>query len=385
VTYGSGLAKAASLSEQKEVGQWFVTNATAQEMKWIVRLVLKKLQIGCSDSTILKHFHPDADALHNSCMSIRRVAEELYDPALRLHVRAVNFGQAMKPMLADKVHLSTLQQDVRDKDIVIETKLDGERLLLHYEKKSSSLFLFSRQGTDYSDEYGKQLKRVVREQCDCSSCVLDGEVLAWNEADQVFEDFGSLKTVAAGDGQDRHLCFVAFDVLMLNGSVVTDQTLRQRRQLLEACVRPRENWFYCVAQLPCSSVDTVKEKLQEACERQEEGIVLKDLNSKYLPGERSSAWSKLKLDCLDNMSHDLDLIVIGASYSKSRGRRGALYVSQPLTNTPLISIDLILSTGTIFCSACASRVPVQLPTASPCPLCGWEAGSASRAETSRVS
>ncbi len=385
MTYGSGLAKAASLSEQKEVGQWFVTNATAQEMKWIVRLVLKKLQIGCSDSTILKHFHPDADALHNSCMSIRRVAEELYDPALRLHVRAVNFGQAMKPMLADKVHLSTLQQDVRDKDIVIETKLDGERLLLHYEKKSSSLFLFSRQGTDYSDEYGKQLKRVVREQCDCSSCVLDGEVLAWNEADQVFEDFGSLKTVAAGDGQDRHLCFVAFDVLMLNGSVVTDQTLRQRRQLLEACVRPRENWFYCVAQLPCSSVDTVKEKLQEACERQEEGIVLKDLNSKYLPGERSSAWSKLKLDCLDNMSHDLDLIVIGASYSKSRGRRGALYVSQPLTNTPLISIDLILSTGTIFCSACASRVPVQLPTASPCPLCGWEAGSASRAETSRVS
>jgi DNA ligase-4 len=367
------------------VGQWFVTNATAQEMKWIVRLVLKKLQIGCSDSTILKHFHPDADALHNSCMSIRRVAEELYDPALRLHVRAVNFGQAMKPMLADKVHLSTLQQDVRDKDIVIETKLDGERLLLHYEKKSSSLFLFSRQGTDYSDEYGKQLKRVVREQCDCSSCVLDGEVLAWNEADQVFEDFGSLKTVAAGDGQDRHLCFVAFDVLMLNGSVVTDQTLRQRRQLLEACVRPRENWFYCVAQLPCSSVDTVKEKLQEACERQEEGIVLKDLNSKYLPGERSSAWSKLKLDCLDNMSHDLDLIVIGASYSKSRGRRGALYVSQPLTNTPLISTDWILSTGTIFCSACASRVPVQLPTASPCPLCGWEAGSASRAETSRVS
>jgi len=325
VTHAAGLAQASSQKEQKEVAQWFVSNATAQEIKWIVRLVLKTLQIGCSDSTILKHFHCDADALHNSCMSIRRVAEELWDPKVRLHVRAVNFGQPMKPMLADKVHLSTLQQAVRDSDIVIETKLDGERLLLHYEKKSSKVFLFSRQGTNYSEEYGRQLKPVVMQQLLCSSCVLDGEVLAWNEGEQLFEDFGTLKTVAAGDGKDRHLCFVAFDVLMLNGDVVTDQTLRQRRQLLEACVQPRENWFYCVAQLPCNSVDTVKEKLQEACERQEEGIVLKDLNSKYLTGERSSAWAKLKLDCLDGMSHDLDLVVIGASYSKSRGRRGALY------------------------------------------------------------
>ena len=307
------------------MAQWFVSNATAQEIKWIVRLILKKLQIGCSDSTILKHFHVDADALHNSCMSIRRVADELWDPKVRLHVRAVNFGQPMKPMLADKVQLSTLQHSIREKQIIIENKLDGERLLLHYDHKAASLFLFSRQGTDYSDAYGKQLKPILKQHCRCSSCVLDGEIMAWNEADQVFEDFGTLKTVAAGDGKDRHLCFVAFDVLMLNGTVVTDQTLRQRRQLLESCVHPRDNWFYCVAQHSCDSVETVREKLQEACERQEEGIVLKDLDSKYLPGERSSAWSKLKLDCLDNMSHDLDLIVIGASYSKSRGRRGALY------------------------------------------------------------
>ncbi len=46
------------------MAQWFVTNCTAQEIKWIVRLVLKKLQIGCSDSTILKHFHVDAEALY---------------------------------------------------------------------------------------------------------------------------------------------------------------------------------------------------------------------------------------------------------------------------------------------------------------------------------
>jgi DNA ligase-4 len=321
----AGLAKASSSKEQKDVAQWIVSNATAQEIKWIVRLVLKKLQIGCSDSTILKHFHADADALHNSCMSLRRVADELWDPTVRLHVRVVNFGQPMKPMLADKVHLSTLQQSVREKELVIETKLDGERLLLHYDKPSSSLFLFSRQGTDYSEEYGRQLRPILSEHCGCSSCVLDGEILAWNEVDQVFEDFGTLKTVAAGEGKDRHVCFVAFDVLMVNGVVVTDQTLRQRRQLLESCVRPLENWFFCVAQHACDCVDAVREKLQEACERQEEGIVLKDLNSKYLPGERSSAWAKLKLDCLDNMTHDLDLVVIGASYSKSRGRRGALY------------------------------------------------------------
>jgi DNA ligase-4 len=49
----------------------------------------------------------------------------------------------------------------------------------------------------------------------------------------------------------------------------------------------------------------VEDQLWRRIERQEEGLVLKDLDSRWTPGERDKAWVKLKPDYLP--TEDIDV------------------------------------------------------------------------------
>ena len=54
-----------------------------------------------------------------------------------------------------------------------------------------------------------------------------------------------------------------------------------------------------------------------ALERREEGIIIKDLESKYLPADRSTHhWIKLKTDYIDKLGDTLDLLILGGYYGK---------------------------------------------------------------------
>ena len=53
----------------------------------------------------------------------------------------------------------------------------------------------------------------------------------------------------------------------------------------------------------------VEDALWARIERQEEGLVLKDLESRWVPGERDKKWVKLKPDYLP--TEDLDVVVVG--------------------------------------------------------------------------
>ena len=42
-----------------------------------------------------------------------------------------------------------------------------------------------------------------------------------------------------------------------------------------------------------------------------EGVIIKNLESKYILGERLCHWIKLKPDHVDGMMDDLDLVILG--------------------------------------------------------------------------
>jgi DNA ligase-4 len=54
--------------------------------------------------------------------------------------------------------------------------------------------------------------------------------------------------------------------------------------------------------------------------RQEEGIVVKDLSSRWLPNDRSTAWLKFKPEYVH--SHEIDALIIGGYYGT--GKRGGV-------------------------------------------------------------
>ena len=75
---------------------------TAEEQRWIVRIILKgerplslgpvnlaeqrsDLVISVKETTVFSVFHPDAHALFNTCSDLKKVVRELWDPKRRLN------------------------------------------------------------------------------------------------------------------------------------------------------------------------------------------------------------------------------------------------------------------------------------------------------------
>jgi len=59
-----------------------------------------------------------------------------------------------------------------------------------------------------------------------------------------------------------------------------------------------------------------------SCKKNEEGIIIKKLNSVYSPNDRGMDWVKLKSEYMEGMTDTLDLIVIGGYFGEGRVRIG---------------------------------------------------------------
>lgn len=129
---------------------------------------------------------------------------------------------------------------------------------------------------------------------------------------------------------------VAFDVLYVGDTSVIHQSLKERHELLRKVVKPLKGRLEILVPdhglnthvrpqgEPCWSlvahnVDEVEKFFKETIENRDEGIVLKDLGSKWEPSDRSGKWLKLKPEYIRPGS-DLDVLIIGGYYGS--GRRG---------------------------------------------------------------
>jgi DNA ligase-4 len=104
------------------------------------------LLISVKETTVFAVYHPDAQALFNTCSDLKRVAYELWDTKYTLEPdkRSVQLFHAFAPMLC-KRPLQNIELSVKKMnglEFVIEEKLDGERMQLH--KRGNEYFYCSR-------------------------------------------------------------------------------------------------------------------------------------------------------------------------------------------------------------------------------------------------
>jgi DNA ligase-4 len=131
---------------QAKVLQRVYNNCTANEQRWISRIILKDMIISVKETTIFSVFHPDAQDLYNTCSDLKKVAYELWDTSFRVRAedKGVQLFQAFAPMLC-KRPTRKIEETVREmggSDFIIEEKLDGERMQLH--KRGNEYFYCSR-------------------------------------------------------------------------------------------------------------------------------------------------------------------------------------------------------------------------------------------------
>ena len=155
--------------------------------------------------------------------------------------------------------------------------------------------------------------------------------------------------------KDLELVYVAFDVLYDEDRSVIDRPLRERHEILKSVFEPvnacddvvqddggvflganETTRGRIVLNVPAAAVGDppnpdcfvgatlrdVEDALWARVERREEGLVLKDLESRWVPGERDKKWVKLKPDYLP--TEDLDVVVMGGFKGAGAVRGGKI-------------------------------------------------------------
>ncbi|CAM0137506.1 unnamed protein product [Umbelopsis sp. WA50703] len=316
--------------KQSELFKFAVTHYTAEEHRWLIRMILKDLKIGMSESSVFDVYHPQAKELYSVTSDLKKVCEKLQDPFARIGKSTIQLFHPFKPQLGMKQVPKNVKTVAHQGRFYIEEKVDGERAQMHYEKHSGTFKWFSRKATDYTDLYGSstdsldKLSGQIASFLSADSFILDGELVAYDPQLDVFLPFGTLKSSAlhgAFDVEDIHPCFLVFDIVFCNGVSLIDHPMEQRIEVLQAVVNERRGCLNFISRREGTTFEHIVRALDEATTNRQEGIVVKNPGSVYEPGARNQSWVKVKPDYIDELRDNCDLLVVGADFGT--GKRGS--------------------------------------------------------------
>ncbi len=189
-----------------------------------------------------------------------------------------------------KAHIGD-KRDLDGKGMLYEPKLDGIRALCYVNK---GLHFYSRNSRDITSEYPEF---DFRESIDAKTAILDGEIVVLDKA---------LSPRFSLWQQGHAAVYVAFDILMLNGKLLIDLPLIERKKILESVVMNGPRIEKCVF------TTNGKALWQEILKRDMEGVMAKQADSLYYPGARSAVWLKVKA------YKTLEALIIGYTSGKRK-------------------------------------------------------------------
>jgi bifunctional non-homologous end joining protein LigD len=184
--------------------------------------------------------------------------------------------------------LATLT-DRRDfgRDWLLERKFDGERCIAR--KRDGDVQLESRTGKDLTATYPEVRAALIAQRP--REFLLDGEVVAF-EGEQT--SFSRLQQRLGTGAPSREqmaaypVVYCVFDILGMDGEVVTQLPLEERRARLTKAIRPS-----AALQLSTAWRDKAQRRFDDACRAGWEGLIAKRADAPYAAG-RSKDWLKLK-------------------------------------------------------------------------------------------
>ncbi|BGP12433.1 DNA ligase (ATP) [Rhodosporidiobolus nylandii] len=331
-----------------------IQKLTPQEMKWLIRIILRDLKIGMGEQTIFKQLHIDAVAVFNTCSDIKRVCWRLHNPLERI-VRedwTITPGSVFRPMLAWRAKLlddivramrksrqrhgpeyEFAMGEYKDDEFIMEEKLDGERIQMHKIGDSND--------KNYTHLYGSSpvvgsLTPFLKDAFlpEIEDLILDGEMLVWDPKLVKYMPFGSLKTFAKMRTENIHKgdprpCFKVFDILYVKGkngkpTPLLENALWDRKRLLAKILTPKKGVIEIADFTTGRNKDDIRDFLGRILEERR-GLVIKHPTSMYALGQRQQAWIKIKPDYMDSLGENIEAVVIGGYWGE--GRRGGILAS----------------------------------------------------------
>ncbi|KAF9005938.1 DNA ligase 4 [Cyathus striatus] len=295
---------------QSKILQRVYSHSTAEEQKWIARIILKDMIISVKETTVFTVFHPDAQDLYNTCSDLKQVVWKLWDPALRLNAeeKTVRLFHAFAPMLCKRPtrKIEETVKEMHGAEFFIEEKLDGERMQLH--KRGNE------KGKDYTYLYGSHvgtgsltphIDNAFDPQVD--NIILDGEMLVWDPVSERNLPFGTLKTAALDKSKKEHNPRPCCKLL----NIVLYKTFHSTFRRIEFVKEYRGR-----------TAKEIRSRMDDIVANRGEGLVIKHPNAKYILNGRNMDWVKVKPEYMDNMGETVDVLVVAGNYGTGKRAGG---------------------------------------------------------------
>lgn len=222
-----------------------------------------------------------------------------------------------KPMLAKQGDSEILDRKTLI-GYIFEPKLDGTRVIIYKDKEDVQVF--NRKNEDIIAKYPELLDLAAF--IKAKSCVLDGELVILNNLGmpdpkllQQREQLDASGKVFSKSKKQPATVFL-FDIIEKDGVSLTQEPLNRRKIILKGIVTEGPNLMLCPYTMHG------KDLWKQVTDQKMEGMMAKELNSRYLPGERNWAWLKIK-----NFS-TVDTAVIGVvENTRAKGKFESLLLA----------------------------------------------------------
>ena len=319
-----------------------LNDATPLESKYIIKFLLGNLRLGIAEYSIIdalaiaftgnKNNRKKIEEVYNIYNDLGTIAEILHKRDLDgLNDLQITPLKPIRPMLAERI-MDPKEGLKRGNGIIaIEYKLDGERLQIH--KNGTEVQLFSRSLENITNHYPDIVEATRK--FPIQNCILEAEIVPLDLVTKRIRPFQDLmhrkRKYNISDVILKYPIKVfLFDILYLEGNNLTQYQYRERREILQSVVKEnRNNTIESVKQNVSSKLNEIEIFFRKAKDEGCEGLMLKQLDSKYRAGAREFLWMKLKEEYGKILGDSFDLTVIGALLGKGKrtGYYGALLLA----------------------------------------------------------
>ena len=313
-----------------------LNDATPLESKYIIKFLLGTLRLGIAEYSIIdalaiaftgnKKNRKKIEETYNIYTDLGTIAEILFKRDLKgLNELQITPLKPIRPMLAERILDPTEGLKKANGKIALEYKLDGERVQIH--KDDSEVQLYSRSLEKITNHYPDIVDSIKK--FSIQNCILEAEIVPLDLETKRIQPFQELmhrkrKYNIHNIILKYPIKVFLFDILYLEGKDLTEYEYSKRRAILESTVKKnKNNSIEVVKQIVSSKLNEIEIFFRKAKDDGCEGLMLKQLNSKYRAGAREFLWMKLKKEYDNTLGDSFDLTVIGALLG--RGKRTGYY------------------------------------------------------------
>jgi DNA ligase-1 len=362
------IAAARGASAKTAIVREQLSRATPLEAKYIVKIMTGDLRIGLKESlveeAIAKAYGSTPAGVQRANMLLGDIGETVRLVSVgRLSEARIRLFHPLGFMLASPVE-STEDGLSYFGEAAVEDKYDGIRAQAHV--SGGEVRIFSRTRDEITESFPELPPALAGLPQDA---ILDGEIVAWDypprpvaqvivdepaseEGEEKADNLGRArpfsilqqrlgrKKVSEKMLRETPVAYLVFDVLYANGELMIAQPLHDRARVLDALLAaPRKDTHHRGHGGPQGTLafETEDEELRidagiirapvfraaspaeleqlfvAARARGNEGLMIKDLQSPYMPGKRGKAWLKMKRELAT-----LDVVVTAVEYGHGK-------------------------------------------------------------------